>query len=232
MRNWRTILQRVWQSDGFWVVLLGLISWQLALRFPDGATHYRITSDAEGYYQYLPGIFIYDGFVDMPLNQPEGMVYVAHSGKYLSRYTYGVALCEAPFFLVAHLIASNGWFKARNPNGFSNTYNDILFAATIFYVMMGIWVLLKVLNRTYSRKISWFTVLLIYLGTNLFFSTVGNLGMSHPFTFFWVSLLLFLTPDFLNKPSRGRGVKMALVLGLILLIRPTNVVLILYLLFL
>ncbi len=216
--------------DGWGILFLGILCLQMALRFPDGDYHYRISSDAEGYYLYLPGVWIYDGFVDQPLKTADTYPQHPHSGKVLSRYTYGVALMEAPVFAIAHLTALQAWFHAKAPDGYSNTYNDALISVTILYMMLGLWVLLKVLQRHFIRSISWLTVLLLLGGTNLWFYTVGMVGMSHVFSFFLVSLLLYLTPGFYERPGWRQSLRIGLVLGLLVLVRPTNLLIGLYLL--
>ena len=125
-------------SDATGFVLLGILLLQLAMRFPEGEMIYRIYTDVEGYYLYLPGTLIYDGFEDMPVKTPREYQPHPHSGKTLTRFTYGVALMEAPVMLLTHLTAVQGWFHAKAPDGYSNTYNDGIIVASLLYVVLGL----------------------------------------------------------------------------------------------
>jgi hypothetical protein len=61
-----------------------------------------IWSDAEGYYKYLPGLFILHDF--HRLDAGSVWPYYNRQGEYVNKYTCGVAYFELPFFLGAHAI--------------------------------------------------------------------------------------------------------------------------------
>ena len=69
-----------------------------------------IWSDSEGYYQYLPALFIIKDVHRLP----PGSVwpYVNDKGEYVDKYTCGLALFELPFFFAAyHLSDFAGYDK-------------------------------------------------------------------------------------------------------------------------
>ncbi len=57
-----------------------------------------IFSDQEGYYMYLPALFIYGGFDQYPIRTKEQFGYYQNTKKVFTKYTCGVALMEMPFF--------------------------------------------------------------------------------------------------------------------------------------
>lgn len=73
---------------------------------------HTIWSDQEGYYLYLPAVFIYDGFKGIPFKNCCGFT---EEGNVANKYTYGVSLLELPFFLIIHGYAT---ITGSENNGF------------------------------------------------------------------------------------------------------------------
>ena len=59
-----------------------------------------IWSDAEGYYKYLPGLFILKDF--HKLDAGSVWPYYNDKGEYVNKYTCGVAYFQLPFFFIGH----------------------------------------------------------------------------------------------------------------------------------
>gem|GEM_PF-4544396 len=61
-----------------------------------------IWSDAEGYYKYLPGLFILKDFHKLEA----GSIWPSYNAKreYFDKYTCGIAYFELPAFLIAHTL--------------------------------------------------------------------------------------------------------------------------------
>lgn len=180
-----------------------------------------IWSDQEGYYIYLPGVFVNGGFKNLPCTN--GCTFIENeTGTYtFTKYTYGVALLETPFFLVAHALASVTGYEA---NGRSLPYIWAIMIAAIFYMLAGlrfIYKLLKELN--FGQTICWLVPLGILVGTNLFFYTFRESGMSHVYSFFLFSALLYFTHRNHVTPSPKTAILGALSLALMVIIRPTNI---------
>lgn len=228
-------LQQIYQRlrkhvETLFIIVLGYVSLQIAFVFPSGDNINRIWSDAEGYYLYLPAVFIYQSFDEdvLPVLTPDR--YQAREGGSLrfTRYTCGVAIMEMPFFLATHLVIKNGWFNTKHPTGYSKGYSDAIVMSAIFYCMMGLWLLMRYLQRFFSRKARLISILAIFLGTNLFYYSVGEGGMSHAYSFFLFSALIYLTPIVLARTHYGYLALMGFIMGLIFLIRPTNAVFFLF----
>ncbi len=206
----------------FSLFLYGKKSWQndLHLRF--------MYSDEEGYYMYLPAVFIYGTFENIPVRCD--FEYKAYPGtkKILTRFTYGVAFLEAPFWLLAHLSRYVRGLPLNDP--FAEEYSKAILWAACFYTSLGIYFLYFFLQQYFkNRLVVVLSVAIILLGTNLPYTATRQAGISHHYTFCLVSLLFYYLPFLFKKKTPS--VKMVVLIGflssLIVLIRPTNILIIL-----
>ncbi len=182
-------------------------------------------SDAEGYYLYLPALFIYGGFDKIPIRTEAQFPKYPGTEKRFTKYTNGVAFMQAPFFFAAHLRAK----ADRKADGYSIFYVYGVLWAALFYAVSGVWLLVKTLRRYFSRTVAWFAVMAVFWGSNLFHYTVHEPGMSHVYSFFLVSCLVWLSPKLYEEPPSRKWILLSgLVAGMMVLIRPTNIVLLLY----
>jgi hypothetical protein len=79
-----------------------------------------------------------------------------------------------------------------------------------------------------SEKTSFLTSLLFLFGTNYFHYLVQEPSMSHAYSFFGVTLFLFTYIKLLKNVTNKNMIFLALALGLVALIRPVNVIVILF----
>lgn len=181
-----------------------------------------IWSDQEGYYIYLPALFIH-GFGDIECVNGCSTIDTPNGPRLFTKYTYGIALLESPFFLGAHAVAKLTDFEA---NGRSRPYIWGIMLAAIFYMLAGLYFISKLLAElNYSALNQWTVPLGLLLGTNLFYYTFRESGMSHVYSFFLVSLLLYGSHQTLVSEDVRWKVLTSSVLALIILIRPTNAIL-------
>jgi hypothetical protein len=201
--------------------------------------YYVFYGDALGYYVYLPSTFIYhnlkalDHFPEdkgITPNVLHNIEYMGTSslrtpkGYALNQYTYGVALLEAPFFFAAHLYEKAAGLPA---NGFSNSYDKAIKASAFVYLLVGCFFIWRVLRRYFSATITLLTLAVLYLATNLFWFTLHQAGMSHQPMFMLYAMLVYYTAAVHTQPRRWYFIVMSFVIGLILVIRPTDIVCIL-----
>lgn len=189
-----------------------------------------IESDAKGYYAYLPAIFIYHdlnfGFFDKIEKEKyynKNLYYDYRSGangKVINKYYCGTALAEMPFFLLAHFIASFFGFEA---DGYSMPYPVLISIGALFYLFIG---LLYLRNTLALYGIGEWQKSLILLsavfGTNLFYYTIGEPGMSHVFSFAFISMFVFYSKKYFIEHEKKTIVVLALISGMVVLIRPVN----------
>lgn len=181
-----------------------------------------IWSDQEGYYIYLPAVFIHGGFENVPFINGCGIYETENGPRTFTKYTYGVALLESPFFLVAHAVAPLFGFER---DGRSLPYIWSILLAAIAYMLIGLWLLSRLLSElTFGKTIAWLVPLGILLGTNLFYYTFREAGMSHVYSFFLFSVLLYASHRRSQSPNLKWDLLTAVPLALIILIRPTNAI--------
>jgi len=192
--------------------------------------------DPEGYYYYLPGLFIY-AFEDMPVQTQELFTTNETTGKTTTKYTLGTALLQLPFFLVCHAAQHT---LNRDTSGYSVPYRQTILLSSVFYCFVGLLLLYAVLRARASIPISMLVILTVLSGSSLFMYTAYRPGWSHPYAFFLVSLLVYLTeryaradrnavpPPFAGKKAFQQALLLGLVMGLITLVRIPNILFILF----
>ncbi len=205
--------------------------------------------DSYGYYAYLPMTFIHHDFKTLQLetyhrkknsvdykdqdltleNLPAWWLpgVVAPNGNRVNIYTCGVALMQLPFFAVAHVLASPLGFVA---DGYSLPYRFVLLLGNLFYVMLGLWFLRKILLRYFSELTTSIALALVMLTTNLYYFTAFNGYMTHSHLFCLMSVFIFLTLQFHETKQTKDLITLGFLGGLIALIRPSDALFLLFLL--
>lgn len=198
------------------------------------AFHYRseIFADKAGYYVYLPASIIYSFDADkFPINSDEktgnGFQLDTLTNIVITKYTYGVALLQFPFFMLAHVVSL---ITPYNADGFTFLYQKSVDVAAVFYLLVGLFALFKILKKKFSSLVSFITTATVIVGTNLFYYSVIDTGMSHVYSFsmFSLYLLLLFKHDHFSKKQLKYGTLLGFVAGIILLLRPLNIVFILF----
>ena len=209
------------------LIILAFASYRAAtihVRFWNGL----LWSDAEGYYLYLPALFINGGFEDLFVRSEGQFPFFPETNKRFTKYTYGVALMQAPFFLAGHGVAK---LTGQPADGYSAPYIRAVQLAALLYGFLGLLVLKRILLRHFSSRIVFMAVVGLYFGTNLMHYHIQEPGMSHIYSFCLFALFIYYTPRFYDAPSWRIVAWLAFLLGLTTLIRPTTALLGLYLLF-
>lgn len=213
----------------YWMIPVALASVIYTLDLSHKLKQNILYGDAEGYYLYLPAIFIHGTFVDLPVRADNQMMLYPGTNKRYTKYTCGVAMLEAPFFLVAHAIANiRGETTYKGFEGYGTPYLKAISLAATIYVLLGLWLLHLALQRYVPKSAAILTVLTLYFGTNLFYYAIDEPGMSHAYSFFLFSCFVYLVPSYYPKPSPWKNVLLGGIVGLIVLIRPTNLLVLLY----
>ncbi len=188
-----------------------------------------INWDVTSYYSYLPAVFVHQDLKfnflkNSPINYAEKHQFwpeTAPNGNKVIKTTMGMSILYLPFFLVAHAFAIMS--PEVNANGFSKAYEIGLTLSCVFYLIIGMFFLSKILLRLYDKKIVSILLLLVFLGSNLFFYSTTEPCMSHAYTFSLASILMYLTTKVFGKFNLKIAVLFGLILGLLFLVRPTNI---------
>ena len=189
-----------------------------------------IQTDAKGYYAYLPACLIYH---DLHFNFYESTekkyfttttVYdyrTSVDGNTIDKYFAGTALAESPFFLIAHVLTK---VTGGQADGYSKFYPIFINLGAIFYLLVGL-IFIRYLLRSFqvSENAIAFILLLLVFGTNLFYYAVRESGMSHIYSFAFISMFVFYSRKYFLTFHSKNLLHCGIVLGIILLIRPVNV---------
>lgn len=190
--------------------------------------------DCASYYLYLPATFIYHDLGELKFYPDIVKKYQMNNGNYdyniypqkatgllLNKYAVGTAVFELPFFLLAH-----AWCHITAtypPDGYSTPYRVMIVFTILAWVMVGLYVLSRFLLQYYSQWVTALTVILVLFATNLYFYTVFNIGMSHPYSFTLFCFVLYHTERLYTTGNRRYIVYLAITLGMTLITRPTNI---------
>ncbi len=217
------------------VIAIVLVQYRLSYSDVQSGKPLKITTwDAFGYYMYLPSAVIYNDMtelkwlpeMDSTYNLTGGELYQANkhtNGNYVNKYFGGVAVLQAPFFFVAHIIALNSHYNA---DGFSPPYQYAIAFAAIFYCLMGFFILRSVLLRYFKDESVALSLLIMGLATNLIqYAAVDN-AMSHAFIFPLYALILHATMKWHGRPSFKWTAIIGLIIGLATICRPTEAIMV------
>ena len=209
------------------------------LLYTSKQSHPIIRADGVGYYFYLPAAFIHHDLTmqwTKPLqaanpgrdeyNTWYGLISFK-PGAYLDKYPLGLAVLWLPFFAAAHIMSL---VTHQAATGFTVWYQAAVGLAAAFYTSLGCIITYKLLRRYFSVKVSYFTVLTLLLGTNMFeYATQGS-SFTHVYSFTLIAAILYLTPTWYNRMTYRTSALLAALLGLTTLVRPTNALILLVLL--
>lgn len=193
-----------------------------------------LEADARGYYAYLPAIFIYHdlnyGFfeeLDAQRYYNSNLFYdyrLTVNGQKVNKYFCGTAILELPFFLLAHAYVTATGGAA---DGYSPPYLYALTIASVVYLLIGLWMFNRLMIQfgvgPFGRAT---TLLAISFGTNLFYYAAVEPGMSHVYSFALMAAFLLAAYRSVHLADVGGTRMMTVILGLIVLVRPVNLLII------
>jgi len=168
--------------------------------------------DVEQYYSFLPDIFI-KGSDTAKVNFET------------NKRTIGLALMYSPAFIVGQTIAHQ---KGEKEDGYSEPYQWSFRWENIIICIFGIWFCRKSLLFFFSDTVASITLGSIFFGTNLFTYTYSFAGMPHSYLFFLYSVFIFCTLNWILKNKSSCLIIAFFIGGLIVLTRPTDIIVFLF----
>lgn len=196
-----------------------------------------LRSDSWGYYLHLPATWVYHdvGNYDRSIAawrqynptdpDPKADRYGLRptpTGALAIKYPVGVALLESPFFALAQVCCQ---LTGRYPaDGFSLPYLLLAGLSTLFYALLGLILLYRLLRAYFSSGVVQLTIATLALATNLFFFSTYTVGMAHPCAFFLLALLLRAVDRWYRAPGYRDAVWIGAALGLLAATRAPDVV--------
>lgn len=200
-------------------------------RWEKERTEATLAWDVSGYYLYLPATVIYRDLEKLeflphiiekyvPSYSPE-QAFQLDNGNMCIKYPAGMAVLYSPFFFTAHIYANISDYP---PDGFSLPYQIAIQLGGLFYAILGLVFLRKILIRYFSESTSAGCILLIGLGTNFFNYGTFDSGNVHVWTFALLAMLTYLTILFHEKTGWKKAIGIGACIGLAALARPTEIV--------
>jgi hypothetical protein len=193
-----------------------------------------VEADAKGYYAYLPAVFIYHDLNFGFFNQIEQVTYYnpnlyyeylrEHNNKNIDKYFVGTAVCLLPFFLAGHAITLMTGLPA---DGYSYYYTLMAHVGALFYFLLSLFGVRKLLRSyNFNEKTIASVLIAVVFGTNLFYYVVTEFGMSHLYSFTAITWLCVSTRKYFTQHQSKHLFYVALLLGIITLIRPVNLLIV------
>lgn len=184
---------------------------------------YQFVNDVDQYYSYLPAAFIHD---DLSFNYPNSYWLIKNQNdKLLPKVTMGMGMMYAPFFLIGHTIALNTDHAA---DGYSAPYSTAIMIGSLFYFIIALIFLIKILDFYFNKWVSAITVLLLFFGTNLMYYVLGAGEMPHSYLFLIYTLLVYYTIKWHKEQKRKQLLLLGFIYGLAVIIRPIELVFMLF----
>jgi len=187
--------------------------------------------DAISYYAYLPAAFIYNdlslSFSDNYQGPHNFTVWPEKGpgGKYVIKTTMGLSILWSPFFLAGHGAAL---LTGADAGGYSPPYKFFLLVSALFFLAVGLIYLRRILLLHSSDIVTAMVLAAFVIGTNLYWYTLYQGTMSHVYSFALINAFIWYSIKWNNNERRGswQAIRLGLLLGLITLIRPTNIIIV------
>ena len=143
------------------------------------------------------------------------------TGRRTNIYPIGTALCIAPFFIAAHLIAglTGNW----PTYGYEEIYQLSVSLAALFYYILAVFCQYKVLSRYFSRRSAIAAIIMVTFGASTFNYVTAEPSFSHIYTFALLSALLYAAERFWDEPGAIRAVIGGAICGLMFAVRSYNI---------
>lgn len=201
-----------------------------------------INADGRGYYEYLPALFIYN---DIHFNYLDTLVTDYYDAEQIKeyyktpkfehrvdKYFVGTSILQSPFFVFAH-VKTKFFQKEFKPDGFSKPYQRAILLAALCYLILG-FIFIRRLLETYEIN-GWgifFMQLSIMFCTSLFTYTMYDSAYSHVYSFALISGFLWAVRKFFLTEKSKYILWTLFLLGLIVVVRPVNILVLLFIPFL
>lgn len=185
-----------------------------------------ISWDTFGQYCYIPSFFI-DKDLTVPLNHFDELnntyqfsstlyQFNVFNGIASTKYTCGLALLSIPFFFIGHIFA---FIFNYPPDGYSLPYSVAFGIGCIFYTIVGLFYLRKILLHFFDEKTTIWTIVLLVFGTNFLLNATLGRAFTHTFSFTFLSILIWKTIVFHQSPTIKNGFLLGASLAILGLIR-------------
>ena len=190
--------------------------------------------DVISYYQYLPALVHHNDlsfkFVlkDRTLLKYKFWPITTKEGILVGKTSLGMAIIYAPFYAIAEVQAR---MTNQSTDGFSQPYMFWLIMSALFYLILGIVFLRKLLLLYFSDLTVTLTISLIFFATNLLYYSSMYAAMPHVYLFSLITMFIYFSIKWHTNTSYKLSIFIGILLSLISLIRPTDAIVVIFFLF-
>lgn len=212
--------------------LIAILIWiLLAIGIFQDTGRTRFTWDSFGYQLYLPAAMIHHdpllkdlGWVDQTRKDHDasGTLYqisTLDDGAHVDKYPMGLAVLWSPWFVAGHWMAG---ITGQPQDGYSPPYDLAVRIGVWVYLLLGLLALRSVLRSRFSEWVVVFTLLLLFAATNLIDQATVGIAMPHITLFCLYAGILWATLRWTAERRMGRAVVLAVLMGLAMLVRPSE----------
>ncbi len=223
-----------------WELLITTILFlTLTIYFYNGEN--TIKSDGEGYYDYLPSIFIHHDFIRLNTDQnshpkkynriaSKKDIYIDYHDKKVNKYPCGTSILLAPFYGIAARISHN---TEHNSDGYTSIFHIWVFYAALFYLFITLLFLKKLLLLYDIDKLTIFlSQIFIIFSTSILEYSNQEASFSHIYSLFAITAFFFFCKKYFLSYRSNYFYWACLFLGLIILLRQVNIIIIFFIPFL
>lgn len=227
----------------FWIISISIILiGMFSVRDFDSRYGRSINGDGKAYYAYLPALFIYQDPTYSFIEKMEDTYYPEdHSqfkdfrneqrnGKFVNKTFPGLSVLYAPFFFVSIFLA---WVFGYAVDGYSAPFQWGIAFSHVVYFFIGLRFLLSFFRQLkIEDRVSYLLFTVLLFGSNCWYYLVYDHSVSHIHSFFLTCVLLWTMQKFLHSKNSNYLGLAGIVLSLLVIIRPTNAVMVLFIPFL
>lgn len=224
-----------WKSEWLIALLLFVLG-VLVLKLHDADWRRGVVnSDGRGYYYFLPAIASGDFTYENILQQEEEVIGKSHqpyilnteSGRKINKCYPGVALMQLPSYLLASGV---DYLSGEPAHAYSDAHLYAFYWTNVLFLFLGMILMQRNLSLYFGAgKYYWILVVLTVFGTNLAYQSFFYPGISHHYTFLLFNLWVYCLLLWRKQKAIKYLVILAVISGFMVLVRPTNVLLFIFL---
>lgn len=191
-------------------------------------------SDGQGYYDYLPSGLIHNDLdrKDISIQDTafysriDGLPgYIDYQDSKLNKYPCGTAIMQLPFFSIAYATTE---LEGTDQDGYQTSFQKSIFFAALFYLFLALFFLKKTLElHQVKRFIIVFIQLLLVLGTTVTHYANADASYSHVYSLFAICAFIYFVTRYFKQLNLKHFLFACVFLGLIVLLRQINILIVL-----
>ena len=180
--------------------------------------------DVNQYYSYIIALFKKHDLL-FNYNNYGFWLFDSPSHHLVPKVTYGMSIFYLPFFFVANLLSP------ANSTGYEPIFSWFIHLGCMSYSLIGLAYSRKILLHWFSEKITALSLLIVFFGSNFFCYTLVQPELTHSVLFMLNSLFVYHVICWSLSNSNKTFFILCFSLGVISLIRPTEIIIIVFPLF-